>query len=226
MTRSAGDPLDAFVAQLKGSLPVPPAGSLFALPAFARRYKARTIHSACGLKRMSASFFVDLTARLASGGIYTDRLLTAPGLRNDDWVRFARVPFPPACVLVEREQLLHELLRGAIGRYGPLKDLRLIGEQHTLHTGRRIDLLCEEDRRDGRGALVVIELKRSSDERAIEQTVSYIRDLRQEPLAAGRTVRGLIIVGKDDDAGTQIAKTLKDYDIRWCRYGISLEDLP
>jgi hypothetical protein len=45
-------------------------------------------------------------------------------------------------------------------------------------------------------------------------------------VAGFRRLRGLIIVGKDDDAGTQIAKTLKDYDIRWCRYGISLEDLP
>lgn len=226
MTRSAGDPLDAFVAQLKGSLPVPPAGSLFALPAHARRYKARSIRSTCGVKRMSAPFFIDLTTRLKDAGIYTDRLLTSPGLRNDHWVRFARRPFPAARVLVAREQLLHELLRGAISNYGPLKELRLIGEQHTLSTGRRIDLLCEVNRRDGRGDLVIIELKRSSDDRAIEQVVGYIRDLRREPLAAGRKVRALIIVGQDDAAGRQIAKSLKEYDIRWCRYGISLEDLP
>jgi len=38
-------------------------------------------------------------------------------------------------------------------------------------------------------------------------------------------VRGLIIVGQDDAAGRQIAKSLKDYDIRWLEYGISLKEL-
>lgn len=225
MSASAVGPIDAFVARLRVTLPVPPKGSVHALPAHARRYKTRSIRAACGVKRMFAPFFVDLTERLTRAGIYSDRPLTSPGLRNDSWVRFARIQFPVPRVLVGREQLLHELLRGAIGEYGPLRELRLIGEQHILSSGRRIDLLCEVNRRDGRGDLVVIELKRSSDDRAVKQVVSYIRDLRQEPVAAGRAVRGMIIVGQDDDAGRQIAKGLKDYDIRWLRYGISLEDL-
>ena len=69
---------------------------------------------------------------------------------------------------------MQTFLLGAIGTYGPLKDLRPIGPRYKLRSGRRIDVLCEEVRHDGRGKLVAVELNKLADEGAAEQIVSYV----------------------------------------------------
>lgn len=222
-SRDAPD-VQRFVARLLADLPTPAAGTAHALPAHTRHYRAKTIHAECGVRKMHAPFFEVLTARLTDAGIHTDRSLTAPGLQPGDWVRFSRVPFAVTGVAFPREHLLQQFLLGAIGTFGPLKDLRLIGEQYRLSTGRRIDLLCEEARRDRRGALVAVELKRTTDQRTVEQVVRYLRDLEREDIATGRAgVRGMVISGSDDDIGIDLAKHNRDFDIQWFRYAVSLE---
>ena len=98
---------------------------------------------------------------------------------------------------------MQEFLLGATGTFAPLKNLLLRQEQFPLSTGGRIDILCEEDQRDGRGKLVVVELKRRSDEGTTAQVVRYLRDLAREPVATDRPgVRAIVISGGDDPPGS------------------------
>jgi hypothetical protein len=216
--------LDGFVERLLAELPVPPPGLPHVRPSFTRRYKAKTISGRCGVRRLHAPLLKQLASRLAHEGIHTDRMLTAPGLKADDWVRFARIQFPPDRALFPREHLLQQFLRAAVGTFGPLKNLRLIKEQYRLSTGGRIDLLCEDASRDRRGALVAIELKRDTDQRTMQQVVSYLQDLRRERLAEGRRgVRAIVISGDEDRVGRDLAKVATEFDIQWYRYSVSLE---
>jgi hypothetical protein len=213
-----------FVARLHSTLPTPAGSTAFALPAHCRRYKARSIVQACGVQRLHEGVLEELAVALAVAGLHSNCVLTSPGLKADDWVQFARVPFRPATAVFDREAHLQTFLLGAIGSFGPLKNLHLIRKEYRLKTGGRIDLLCEEVRRDGRGKLVAIELKKQSDDRAATQIVSYLRDLRDEPIADGRLgIRGVVITGRRDEIGAQLARAHPDLDIKWLQYVVSLE---
>jgi len=84
-------------------------------------------------------------------------------------------------------------------------------------------VLCEEAGANGRGKLVLIELKRQPGEGTIEQVVRYLNDLALEPLAAtGPGVRAIVITGSDDFTDARLASNMNGLDINWFRFEVSL----
>ena len=84
------------------------------------------------------------------------------------------------------------------------------------------DFLCRVERGADRGALVIVELKRTKDQRTAEQVIEYLNDLRHERLARGRQLRALVITGDGDAAGVQ-ALANSAFPIDWYRYDFALE---
>lgn len=222
-TTKYDEAINAFITQLNASIPPVPSETTEALPAYCVRYKARTVCRVCGVKRMHAPLLGRLAQLLSNAKIHTQPTVTDPALRADDWIHFARVRFGKSPLLAHYERTIEALLVDGIGRADGLRDLRLLQEQYRLANGRVIDLLCEEVRRDGRGKLVAIEVKRAHDERVVEQVVSYVRELQRDPVAEGREVRAMIVTGLDDPVGRKMLDDLSDVEIGWYRYHVSVE---
>ena len=177
----------------------------------------------CGFRRLHEAHIAELVAHLKTAGIYSRPMLQS-GIGSDEWIWFSRLPFPEDTITFRREEALKTLLADHIGSYGPLKDLRLVREEYRLSTGRRCDFLCKVARGAERGALVVVELKRTKDERTAEQVLRYLNDLRHEEIAQGRQLRALVITGDADPVGEQ-ALSNSTFPIQWCRYSVTLHPL-
>ena len=160
------------------------------------RRRLRTVTTDCG-HRASAAFMEDLQERLKEAGVYTEPPLTDAGLRLGDWVRFSSGPFPPDSAFFPRERDLQRFVEACLGT-GPFRNLepyrvgrRIMWREFRLPDGRKIDLLCQERAKSGRGALVAIELKREHERGTIEQTISYLDALQQlHPVRGSSTERG------------------------------------
>ena len=64
-------------------------------------------------------------------------------------MQLSRLRFAPDELFFKNEQLLEDFLVAGIGRFGPLRDLEREEQEFRLPSGRRIDILCRERRRDG-----------------------------------------------------------------------------
>ncbi|HQZ72845.1 MAG TPA: endonuclease NucS [Anaerolineae bacterium] len=193
------------------------------------RRKLRTIITDCGQKRGSQQFLARLASRLAEAGIYSEPAIADSGLRADDWVLFSSGPFPPDSAFFPRETDLQRFVEACLGS-GVFRNLepyrgdgRKSGREYLLPDGRRIDLLCQERTRSGVGALVVIELKREHERGTIEQVMSYIDTLKK--LHPSRTVRGIIVSGRESQVASTLLKTATGYDIKWFCYRVTFEQL-
>lgn len=217
--------ISAFITRLDAALPKVPVDAKEALPAYCRKYKARTVSRACGAKKMHAGLLKRLATRLERATIYSEPSVADRAVCANDWIRFARVPIRKSKWLPRSERALEALMVDGIGRTDGLRDLRLIQRQYRLGNGRVVDLLCEEVRRNRKGALVAIELKRSQDEGVVRQVVSYLRELKRNPIALGRDVRAMIVTGLDDPVGCKLVEDLSDVQIGWFQYRLSVKPL-
>jgi len=120
-----------------------------------------------------------------------------------------------------KESALKNYLIGGIGRFGPLQNLRRARSEHKLPSGHRVDILCEENRRDGKGALVAIELKRDKSADAVSKLNQYLVELQREH--ADRSVRGMIISGSASDADVKLVGQIKSVPIDWYIYTLELK---
>jgi len=198
-----------------------------AIPPIERR-KLRTIATACG-KRASIPFLASLQERLNQSNIYTDPPLIDSGLRLDDWVLFSTGPFPAASTFFSKESDLQRFVEACLGssvfrNLEPFKvDGRRSCREFRLPGGRRIDLLCQERAKSGQGALVAIELKREQQRGTVQQMVEYLDALKQ--LYPTRTVKGLIVSGREDQVAATMLKSIVGYDIQWFCYDVSFRKL-
>jgi hypothetical protein len=190
--------IEAFVAALKMQFPDDPTGQ-FAGPGNIERRKLRTLLRACGASRYSQAVLTILAEQLGRNGIYSDWNLLDPSLRNDDWVQFSPRPFQPDTLLFKREAELRSFVLNGIGLVKPFDDLKVLTQEHRLPSQNRIDILCEEIRPRGKGALVVLEFKRgNSPYGVVGQVIQYLEELTQTTLAHGRDVRAIILSGRQD----------------------------
>jgi hypothetical protein len=216
--------IKTFVAELTAELPATQEADSFATPPTIRQKKLSTVVARCGSRLATAALLKDIEAELARASVYSHRPISSPALKRDDFVKFSRVPFTPDELFFDNEQLLKEFLRAGVGSFGPLKDLELESAEFGLPSRRRIDLLCRERRRDGKGALVAVELKKANQATGVvNQVVRYLKELSAHPLAAGRSVRGMIISGKADDVEARQLKTETEFLVEWFVYEVRLD---
>ena len=225
MSSIVDDHVDRFIASMDTELRE--ATALGANPPIERR-KLRTIATACG-KRASAPFLASLQDRLNQSSMYTEPPLIDPGLRLDDWVLFSTGPFPAAAAFFSKESDLQRFVEACLGtsvfrNLEPFKpDGRRSCREFRLPDGRRIDLLCQERTKSGKGALVAIELKREQQRGTVQQVVEYLDALKQ--LYPTRTVKGLIVSGREDQVAATMLKSIVGYDIQWFCYDVSFRKL-
>lgn len=185
------------------------------------RRKLTTIVSECGYDNVMAAFLVRLRTLLEENGVYTEPPLDQEDLEHDDFVYFSTGPFPADSLLFPKERQLQEFVRSCLGS-GRFRGLRLYkdGDRDGWEfpvPGRRVDLLCEEQRRDGKGGLVAMELKRGESAReAVDQLVGYIDKLRT--MFPDRRVKGIVISGREGAVGQAILSDYATYDIEWYCY--------
>jgi hypothetical protein len=169
-----------------------------------------------------------------SKGASTSRVSTRsrlidPGLRLDDWVLFSTGPFPAASAFFSRESDLQRFVEACLGssvfrNLEPFKpDGRRSCREFRLPDGRRIDLLCQERTKSGKGALVAIELKREQQRGTVQQLVEYLDALKR--MFPSRTVKGVIISGREDQVAATMLKSVVGYDIQWFCYDVSFKKL-
>lgn len=225
MNSIAGDHVDGFISSMDTDLRE--AAARGAVPPVERR-KLRTIVTVCG-KRASAPFLASLQERLNQSSIYTEPPLTDSGLRLDDWVLFSTGPFPAAAAFFSKESDLQRFVEACLGssvfrNLEPFKpDGRRSCREFRLPDGRRIDLLCQERTKSGKGALVAIELKREQQRGTLQQLVEYLDALKQ--LYPSRTVKGIIVSGREDQVAATMLKSVVGYDIQWFCYDVSFKKL-
>lgn len=216
--------IKTYVAALFEKLPVPVGNAVLASPAFIRNRKLSRLAEACGSRTVHAELLRDLEHELEAAGIYTHRPLSSPALGRDDWVRLSRLRFAPDELFFDNEQRLKDFLLAGIGRFGFLRDLEREEQEFALPSGRRIDILCRDRRRGGRGDLVAIELKKAKDaDGVVTQIVRYLEELAAHPLAKGRKVRGIIVSGQADDVEAGLLASERRFRIEWYCYKVSLE---
>ncbi len=187
------------------------------------RRKLRTVVNRCGYDNVRASFLDSLQKELNGTGIYTEPPLTQANLDHDDFVHFSTGPFPPDALFFPKESQLKEFVKSCLGT-GRFRNLRLYEDNRRNGwefpvDGGRVDLLCEEERRRGKGPLVAIELKRGESAReAVVQLVGYLEKLSQ--MFPDRKVNGLIISGREDKVGIAVLGEFKKFEIEWWCYKV------
>lgn len=223
---SAGEaePITRFIAKLQEEFREDVAGG--AQTPLERR-KLRTILTECG-KKASSKALAEIDTRLAEAKIYTDPKLTDPGLRRADWIWLSTGPFPPDSALFPKEKDMQRFVQACLGT-SKFRNLHLFkaggypsGREFRLPDGRRIDLLCEERTRTGRGALVVIELKREHERGTVEQVMGYIDEIRK--MFPNREIRALIVSGREEKVAAMRLGQVTGYDIRWLCYHVNFEE--
>lgn len=181
-----------------------------------------TVASECG-SRATGKFRDRLQKQLRESGIHANPPLTDIGLRLKDWVRFSTESFPPDTLLFSSEKHLQKFVEACLGS-GDFRNLRLYkgdrgsGREFRLPDGGKIDLLCEEITRSGPGALVAIELKREQQRGTLEQVIGYLDDLKL--LFPGRSVRGIIVSGREDEVAASMLRTVTVHRIDWYCYHV------
>ena len=188
-----------------------------------------TVLTACGTKA-STNALERIGKRLEAEGIYTEPPLSAPGLRRGAWILFSTGPFPADSLLFSSERELQRFIEACIGS-GVFRDLRPYHEgrknmsrEYRVPSDKRIDLLCEVKSRTGDGALVAIELKRERERGTVDQMVEYLDELAT--VFPARTVRGLIVTGREDRVGAAMRRAADRYEIDWYCYKVSFEKIP
>lgn len=226
MSSSDDEHLDRFIASMDTALRE--SAALGAVPPIEKR-KLKTIASECGKKRASSQFLTSLQDRLNRSGIYTEPPLIDSGLRSDDWVLLSTGPFPAAAAFFSKESDLQRFVEACLGTaiFRSLEPFKPDGRksccEFRLPNGERIDLLCQERAKSGHGALVAIELKRERRREMIPQMIEYLDALKKKyPL---RTVKGIIITGREDQVAATLLKGIKDYDIQWFCYDVTFKKL-
>ncbi len=212
--------LAAFIANIKTSLEDRRARG--ETPPLVRR-KLRTIASDCGYENVMASFLGRLKDELEKNGLYTEPPLDQPDIEHDDSVCLSTGPFPADSLFFPKERQLQLFVKSCLGS-GRFRSLRLYEDSECDGwefpvPGGRIDLLCEESRRRGKGALVAIELKRGESAReAVAQLIGYLDKLRV--MFPGRRVRGIIISGREDAVGLALLAEYPQHQIDWYCYKV------
>jgi hypothetical protein len=212
--------LQSFIAGIKASLEERRARG--DTPPLVRR-KLRTIAAQCGYDNVLASFLGRLKNELQKNGLYTEPPVDQQDLAHDDSVYFSTGPFPPDSLFFPKERQLQEFVKSCLGS-GRFRGLQLYqdGERNGWEfpvPGGRVDLLCEEKRRRGKGALVAMELKRGESAReAVVQLAGYIDKLRH--LFPGRAVKGIVISGREDVVGLSVLREFEDHGIEWYCYRV------
>lgn len=215
--------IKAFVAELLEELPTPTAGETLATPATTRQKHLKTVLARCGSRLAMPGVLTEIETELGASGVHAHRPISSPALRREDWVKFSRLPFAADELFFESEPLLKEYLRAGIGSFGPLRDLELEAAEFYLPSRRRVDLLCRERRRDNRGALVAVELKKAKQDGVVTQLIRYLEELSKHALANGRAVRGMIISGQADDTEARQLAAETRFQIDWFTYVVNLE---
>lgn len=216
--------IKSYVATLNADLPAVPDDVKFATAALARQRKLSTVMRECGYRAINAQALAELDVELAQQQVFTDRALTSAALRRADWVSFSRLPFPPDELFFAKEAMLKDYLRAGVGNFGPFKELTLVGVEFALPSGRFIDLLCQERRRDNKGALVAIELKKAGRaDGVVTQLTRYLEELARHPIASGRCVRGIIVSGRADEIQAKQLKGTQSLQVDWYVYSVKLE---
>ncbi len=207
---------ESFIASLKAELK--PVRTKYAESGSSKRLLLSTVVRACGQKNATKIFRARLHDELKNAGIATDRELIDPGLTASDSVRFALKAFRPTSLLLPTESDLERFVVSALGSEDPFRGLRLWKAQHKLPSGRRPDLIC----REGTSGLVVIEVKRDlSGFNPLTQILGYLDELQNEKIAVGKTLRGLIVTGSEDDnLAALINPATTRYEIQWWCYEI------
>lgn len=223
-TRERREKVAAWVSRLGAELPDGTPAAAYATPGATRTRKLSTVVKECGFKAGTQELLTDIDNALAASGIHSHRPLASRALKNDDWVKFSRLPFPPDELFFSNERLLTEYLLAGIGHFGPFKDLELLGQEYRLPSGRFIDLLCRERRKDGKGQLVAIELKKGDNSTGVvTQIRKYLDELATLEQAQGRPVRGIIVSGRADDAEAENLSASNKHEISWYTYAVTLE---
>jgi Endonuclease NucS len=216
--------IKTFVAELLEELPAPKDDIGFASVELIRRRKLSTLAEACGSRIVPAELLREMEREFAIAHVYTHRPLTSPALGRDDYVQLCRRPFAPDELFFSNEQMLKEYLVAGIGHFGPFRDLEREEREFVLPSRRRIDILCRERRKDGKGALVAIELKKSQQaDGVVTQMIRYLEELASHALAKDRKVRGIIVSGRADDIEARLLSSEQRFPIEWYCYRVTLE---
>lgn len=212
--------LEAYVRDVRAMLDSLPTSSTSSPTV---RRKLRTLVSLLGT-RATERVLQEIEDALAAEGVFANPAIGGNRQSLDDWIELSLEPFSDEPALFAREKDLVAFVEHSLG-VGLFRGLVPYtkgesgsGREHRLPDNRRIDLLCEERTRRGRGALVAIEFKRAHDEGAVAQMMSYLRTLREQ--FPDRQVRGIIISGTEDQTATDLVAALRDCDIQLVVYDI------
>ena len=108
------------------------------------------------------------------------------------------------------EKSLEGMLAGRLELLEP--GLTLIQRQFSIEGVGRIDLLCRDRKKD----LVVVEIKRPSagNREVVGQIAAYIGWIRRNMAGPGQRVRGIIVVGKEDEKLRYSIEALENVSVR------------
>jgi hypothetical protein len=187
------------------------------------RRKIVRLLSDCGRQNITRPFLAEFDQALTTASLFTRPSLVARPLLQDECVEFSTRPFDPQSVFFETEAELREFLRRAVGVMPPLEALQERAYEYRLPSGKRIDLLCEEISKNGKGALVAIEFKRDDPTYGVvAQLDAYLTELAKTAEGRGRQVRGLIISGPERD-GRAADVSHAQNRIDWYYYSVALQ---
>jgi hypothetical protein len=111
-----------------------------------------------------------------------------------------------------------------IGVVDPFRGLKILAQEYRLPSGRRIDILCEEVHKSGRGDLVVLEFKRdNSPDGVVAQILRYLEELSDVPLFAGRRLKGTILSGREDCVVSDLLKGCVKFKIESFCYSVAFK---
>lgn len=190
------------------------------------RHKLRAIRCACGREKLSDAFLIRLQDRIERAGLHASPRFDSEHLLLDDPIRISTQPIPPYKMLFPKEETLREFVESnlGIGVFEHLEPANLDGKSPREFSvpGGRIDLLCRERTPSGKGALVVIELKRDRERGTVEQIKEYMDALRRK--CPDRSVKGIIVSGRENrTAFDREAIVEEGYDVQWYCYHVEFE---
>ena len=148
--------------------------------------------------------YTELLSRNPSTQISEDIFQEMLGIRN--FMQNLRINYRNRLYIKVSERQFEEILdaTNALRKVG----LEILERQREVTPGNIIDLLCK----DGRGDLVVVELKKGSSNETIGQLARYVTDVREFVAKPAQKVRGMILTLDIDEQLIRAARGV-DFDV-------------
>lgn len=148
--------------------------------------------------------YTRLLVRNASILVPQDIFAELLGIRN--FMQNLRINYRNRLYIKVSEKQFEEILdvTNALRKVG----LEILERQREVTPGNILDLLCK----DGKGDLVVVELKKGSSDETIGQLARYVTDVREFVAKPAQKVRGMILTLDIDEQLIRAARGI-DFDV-------------